>query len=309
MTLARGSQLLSRAVASSLGDVEPRRATCSKVALLAGRQSGHRVQLPLADRRADLRADLAVAPLRPAGRGASDRFDRAPDGLTANLARAAGDRRPRPRRSCSTSTTIWVLYRIAWLVGADRRSTTPPPRPRSCRSSCRARCCPARNGRSVRRRIRPPTSSSVPRSGFSSLAERRTAFATPAALWLVAGRRADAGPRRLPGRTRRAAATKSHADVAEGLRFLWQEPVAAHVRGDDGGLDWPPVPPLAMFVVFADRDPGYGDGPVQTGFGSAADDHDAGRPGRAPFVAEQIERRLGRVRSLRRWRSCPAARC
>ena len=133
-----------------------------------------------------------------------------------------------------------------------------------------------------------------PIGGLLVAASAVAALITPAALWIAAVGvlLLVRGRFRIPVQTR----TTLRADIVEGLRFLWRVPVLRTLAVLTGVFNFASNAMFAVFVLYAAgpssamglTDPAYGLLLTSAAGGSLL----------GSFIAERIERRLGRSRSL-----------
>jgi MFS family permease len=188
---------------------------------------------------------------------------------------------------------IWVLYAVALCNGVaetlydtSAQSILPLVVPRD--GLVRA------NGRLHAAELTANQFVGPPLGGFLVAAGAALAFGTPAALWAAA----VAVLLRMRGRFRigRERRTTMRADVAEGLRFLWRHRLLRTLAVMVGVMNLGSNATFGLLVLYAVgptsamglSDPAYGLLFATIAAGSLV----------GSLVAERIERRLGRARSL-----------
>ena len=189
--------------------------------------------------------------------------------------------------------SIWLLYAVALLVGFSEtlydtsgQSILPliVPRERLSRA----------NGRLYAVELAANQFIGPPLGGVLVTAGVAAAFATPAGLWAVA-----VGLLLLlrgSFRVERAQRTTLRADIGEGLRFLWRNPVLRMLAVMVGVSNFATNAVWAVLVLYA-VGPGSAMGLTDPGFGLLLTATAAGSLV-GSFVAEWSERRLGRARTL-----------
>lgn len=189
--------------------------------------------------------------------------------------------------------SIWALYVIAVCVGitetaydTSAQSILPQIVPRDQLSRA--------NGRLYAAELTANAFVGPPLAGFLVAAGTAVALGAPAALWAVA-----LGALLLVrGRFRieRAGRTTMRADIAEGLRFLWRHRLLRTLAVMVGGFNLATNATFAIFVLYAVgpesamglSEPAYGVLLTTVAAGSLL----------GSLIAERVERKLGRARSL-----------
>jgi MFS family permease len=189
--------------------------------------------------------------------------------------------------------SIWLLYVVALLVGFSEtlydtsgQSILPliVPRDRLSRA----------NGRLYAVELAANQFVGPPLGGVLVTAGVAAAFATPAGLWAVA-----VGVLLLlrgSFRVERTHRTTLRADIREGLRFLWRNPVLRTLAVMVGVSNFATNAVWAVLVLYA-VGPGSAMGLTDPGFGLLLTATAAGSLV-GSFVAEWAERHLGRARTL-----------
>jgi MFS family permease len=189
--------------------------------------------------------------------------------------------------------SIWVLYAVALCIGVaetindtSAQSILPliVPRDRLSRA----------NGRLFAAELTANQFIGPPLGGFLAAAGAAIAFGTPAALW--AGAAAVLLLLRGSFRVEREGRSTMVADIAEGLRFLWHNRVLRTLAVMVGVFNFASNAAFAVFVLYAVgttsamglTDPAYGVLLTTVAVGSLI----------GSLVAERLEQRLGRQRSL-----------
>jgi MFS family permease len=189
--------------------------------------------------------------------------------------------------------SIWVLYAVAFCVGVaetiydtSAQSILPliVPRDRLSRA----------NGRLFAAELTANEFIGPPLGGFLVAAGVAVAFAAPAALWVVAV--AALLLVRGPFRVQRDRRTTMRADIAEGLRFLWRHRLLRTLAVMVGVFNFATNAVWAILVLYAV-------GPTsamrlsEPAFGLLLSTVAAGSL-LGSLVADRVEQRLGRARSL-----------
>ena len=222
----------------------------------------------------------------------ADRLDRRRLMLGANLARTALVA-ALVLSVALDSASIWVLYLVALGVGVTETvydTSAQSILPQVVRREQLARA----NGRLFGAQLTANEFVGPPLGGVLVAAGAALSFAVPAGLWLVA-----VGALLLVRgafRSAREQPTTLRADIAEGLRFLWRHRVLRTLAIMTGGFNFASNAVFAIFVLYAVgpasaialTEPGYGLLLAVLAAGSLA----------GSLLAERIERRLGRARSL-----------
>ena len=189
--------------------------------------------------------------------------------------------------------SIWVLYAVALCIGVaetiydtSAQSILPQVVPRDRLSRA--------NGRLFAAELTANQFVGPPLGGFLVAAGVAMAFATPAALWVIA----IGALLLVRGRFRieRDQRTTMRADIAEGLRFLWRHRILRTLAVMVGVSNFATNATFAILVLYVVgpasavglSEPGYGLLLTTVAVGSLL----------GALVAERIERRLGRARSL-----------
>jgi MFS family permease len=227
----------------------------------------------------------------PAG-ALADRLDRRRAMLGANAVRAA--------LLVALALTVmvdigslWVLYAAAFCIGVaetiyDTSAQSIMPQIVSRDRLSRA------NGRLFAAELTANEFAGPPLGGFLVVLGAAMAFATPAALWAVA-----VGVLLLVrGRFRieRDRRTTIRADIAEGLRFLWRHRLLRTLAVMVGVSNFATNATWAILVLYA-VGPASAMGLSEPAFGLLLTTPAAGSL-LGFLVAERVERRLGRARSL-----------
>jgi MFS family permease len=189
--------------------------------------------------------------------------------------------------------SIWVLYVVAFCVGIaetiyDTSAQSILPQIVSRDLLSRA------NGRLYAVELTANQFVGPPLGGLLVAVGAAIAFATPAALWIVA-----VGALLLVRgnfRIEREGRTTMRADIAEGLRFLWRHRILRTLAIMTGVFNLASNAMFAVFVLYAVgpnsamglTDPLFGILLTATAAGSLL----------GSFLAERVERGLGRSRSL-----------
>ncbi len=189
--------------------------------------------------------------------------------------------------------SIWVLYAVALCIGVaetindtSAQSILPliVPRDRLSRA----------NGRLFAAELTANQFIGPPLGGFLVAAGAAIAFGAPAALW--AGAAVVLLLLRGSFRVEREGRSTMVADIAEGLRFLWRNRVLRTLAVMVGLFNFASNAVFGVFVLYAVgatsamrlSDPAYGVLLTTVAVGSLV----------GSLIAERIERRLGRQRSL-----------
>lgn len=222
----------------------------------------------------------------------ADRLDRRRTMLGANVGRAAVLAALVGAMAFDLGT-IWVLYLVAFGIGVAETvydTSAQSIMPQIVRRGQLSRA----NGRLYAAELTANQFVGPPLGGFLVAAGAVVAFATPAALWLVA-----VGALALVrGRFRieRMQRTTMRADIGEGLRFLRGHRLLRTLAVMVGGFNLASNAAFAMFVIYA-VGPGSAMGLSEPAFGALLTTVAVGSL-LGSLVAERIERRLGRARSL-----------
>jgi MFS family permease len=189
--------------------------------------------------------------------------------------------------------SIWVLYVVAFCIGVTEtiydtsaQSILPQVVPRDQLSRA--------NGRLFAAELTANEFVGPPLGGFLVAAGAALAFATPAALWVVA-----VGVLLLVrGRFRieRDRRTTMRADVAEGLRFLWRHRLLRTLAVMVGIFNFASNAVWGILVLYA-VGPSSAIGLSEPAFGLLLATVAAGSL-LGFLVAERVEQRFGRARSL-----------
>ncbi|MBS3941927.1 MAG: MFS transporter [Actinobacteria bacterium] len=222
----------------------------------------------------------------------ADRMDRRRLMLAANLARAAV-LAALVLAVVFDLGTIWVLYLVALAVGVAETiydTSAQSIMPQIVRREQLSRA----NGRLYAAELTANQFVGPPLGGFLVAAGAVTAFATPAALWLVAvgALVLVRGPFRIP----REQPTTMRTDIAEGLRYLRSHRLLRTLAIMVGGFNLASSAAFALFVIFA-VGPGSAMGLSEPAFGVLLTTMALGSLV-GSLLAERIERRLGRARAL-----------
>jgi MFS family permease len=189
--------------------------------------------------------------------------------------------------------SIWALYVVALLVGVaetlyDTSAQSILPQVVHRDQLSRA------NGRLYAVELTANQFVGPPLGGLLVAAGVVAGFAVPAALWLAA-----VGALFLvPGafRTEREVKTTLRFDIAEGLRFLWNQKILRTLAVMTGVFNFASNAAFAVFVLFA-VGPASEMGLSEVGFGLLLTTSALGALV-GSFIAERVEARLGRSRSL-----------
>ena len=189
--------------------------------------------------------------------------------------------------------SIWALYVVALLVGVaetlyDTSAQSILPQLVHRDQLSRA------NGRLYAVELTANQFVGPPLGGLLVAAGVIAGFAVPAALWLAA----VGGLLLVPGvfRVERAQKTTLRFDVGEGLRFLWNQKILRTLAGMTGIFNFASSAAFAVLVLFAV-------GPTsamqlsEVGFGLLLTASALGAFV-GTFIAERVEARLGRSKSL-----------
>ncbi|CAA9245187.1 MAG: Antibiotic efflux protein [uncultured Arthrobacter sp.] len=227
----------------------------------------------------------------PAG-ALADRGDRRRIMLTANTARAAL-LLALVAALLSGAEPIWALYLVAFGIGCSEtaydtsaQSILPQVVPRPVLSRA--------NGRLFAVELTANQFIGPPLGGALVVAGATLALTVPAALWVCA-----VGALlfvRGGFRVERTTSTSMRADIAEGLRFLWSRPLLRTLAAMVGGFNFATSAAFTVFVLFA-VGPGSAMKLSEPGFGLLLTSIAVGSV-LGSLVAEGIEKRLGRSRSL-----------
>lgn len=222
----------------------------------------------------------------------ADRLDRRRTMIGANLVRASllG---ALALGLLTDVASIWVLYLVALGIGVaetlydtSAQSILPQIVPRPLLSRA--------NGRLYAVELTANEFVGPPLGGFLVAAGVVFAVAAPGALWVVA----LVALLLVPGRFRveRPEPTTMREDVVEGLRFLWRNRVLRSLALMVGGFNFASNAVFALLVLYA-VGPESAMGLSEPGFGVLLTSVAAGSL-LGSFLAERIEARLGRARSL-----------
>jgi MFS family permease len=189
--------------------------------------------------------------------------------------------------------SIWALYVVALLVGVaetlyDTSAQSILPQVVHRDQLSRA------NGRLYAVELTANQFVGPPLGGLLVAAGVVAGFAVPAALWLAA-----VGALFLvPGafRTEREVKTTLRFDIAEGLQFLWNQKILRTLAVMTGVFNFASNAAFAVFVLFA-VGPASEMGLSEVGFGLLLTTSALGALV-GSFIAERVEARLGRSRSL-----------
>jgi MFS family permease len=189
--------------------------------------------------------------------------------------------------------SIWVLYVVALGIGAaetlydtSAQSILPQVVPRDRLSRA--------NGRLYAAELTANEFIGPPLGGLLVVLGAAIAFGAPAALWAVA--LAVLLLVRGAFRVERDRRTTIRADVAEGLRFLWRHRLLRTLAVMVGVSNFATNATFAILVLYA-VGPGSAIGLSEPAYGVLLTTAAAGGL-LGSFVAERVERRLGRARSL-----------
>ena len=227
----------------------------------------------------------------PAG-ALADRLDRRRAMLGANIARVALLALLALTIALDLGS-IWVLYGIALSIGIAE--TIYDTSAQSILPQLVARDLLSRaNGRLYAAELTANQFLGPPLGGLLVAVGAAIAFATPAALWIVAvgALLLLRGPFRIPRETR----TTMRADIAEGLRFLWRHRILRRLAIMTGMFNFASSGMMAVFVLYA-VGPSSAMRLSELAFGVLLTAAAAGSLV-GSFIADRIERRLGRTRSL-----------
>jgi len=231
----------------------------------------------------------------PAG-ALADRVDRRIAMIAANVARASAVAVLAVAVALGLASSvagIWVLYLVALLLGTAEtvydtcaQSILPQVVPRDR--------LPRANGRLIAAELTANEFVGPPLGGLLVAAGTAAAFATPAALWAVA----VGALLLLRGRfaVAREQPTTLRADVAEGLRYLWQHRLLRTLAAMTGLFNFATNATFAVFVLYA-VGPGSAMRLSEAAYGVLFATIAAGSLVGA-LLAEPIIGRLGRARSL-----------
>jgi len=189
--------------------------------------------------------------------------------------------------------TIWMLYLVAVCIGVAE--TLYDTSAQSILPQVVAReQLPRANGRLYAAELTANEFVGPPLAGFVVAAGAAVAFATPAVLWTaaVAALLLMRGSFRVE-RTRR---TTMRADIAEGLRFLWRHRLLRTLAVMVGVSNFTNSAVMAILVLYA-VGPDSAMGLSTQAFGVLLTAFAAGSLA-ASFIAERIQRTLGRARAL-----------
>lgn len=189
--------------------------------------------------------------------------------------------------------SIWVLYVVAVGIGIaetvyDTSAQSILPQVVKRDQLSRA------NGRLFAAELTANEFVGPPMAGFLVAAGAAIAFAAPAALWIVA--MAALLLVRGQFRIERDRRTTMRADIAEGLRFLWRHQLLRALAVMTGVFNFATNATFAIFILYA-VGPGSAMELSTEAFGVLLAVIAAGSLV-GSFVAEWIERRLGRARAL-----------
>lgn len=189
--------------------------------------------------------------------------------------------------------SIWALYAVALCVGVaetiyDTAAQTILPQVVAREELSRA------NGRLYAAELTANQFVGPPLGGFLVAAGAALAFTTPAALWAVAV--VVLLLVRGPFRIAREQHTTLRADIAEGLRFLTRHRLLRTLAVMVGVFNFAGNATWAVFVLYA-VGPGSAMGLSEPAYGLLLTAPAAGSLV-GSFVAERVERRLGRARAL-----------
>ncbi|MHA7263302.1 MFS transporter [Arthrobacter sp. TMN-37] len=227
----------------------------------------------------------------PAG-ALADRNDRRRIMLTANTARAVL-LLALVAALLSGAEPLWALYLVAFGIGCSEtaydtsaQSILPQVVPRPVLSRA--------NGRLFAAELTANQFIGPPLGGALLVVGATLALTIPAALWACA-----VGALLLVRgnfRVERAVSSSMRADIAEGLRFLWSRPLLRTLAVMVGGFNFASNAAFTVFVLFA-VGPGSAMGLSEPGFGILLTSVAVGSL-LGSLVAEAVEKRLGRSRSL-----------
>lgn len=190
--------------------------------------------------------------------------------------------------------SIWVLYAVALLVGVaetlyDTSAQSILPQLVDHKQLSRA------NGRLYAVELTANQFVGPPLGGLLIAVGAAFAFTTTSALWLAA----VVVLLLVRGRfrtVRDGPPTTMRADIAEGLRFLWRHRILRTLAVMTGVFNFASNGAMAVFVLFA-VGPSSSMGLSEVAFGVLLTTSAAGSL-LGSFLAERIEARLGRARSL-----------
>jgi MFS family permease len=189
--------------------------------------------------------------------------------------------------------TIWMLYIVAVCIGVAE--TMYDTSAQSILPQVVARDqLPRANGRLYAAELTANEFVGPPLAGLVVAAGASVAFATPAVLWAAAV--AALLLMRGSFRVERIRRTTLRADIAEGLRFLWRHRLLRALAVMVGVSNFTGNAAMAVLVLYA-VGPGSAMGLSAQAFGVLLTAFAAGSLV-ASFVAERIQRTLGRARSL-----------
>jgi MFS family permease len=189
--------------------------------------------------------------------------------------------------------SIWLLYVVAFGAGTaetlydtSAQSILPQLVPREL--------LPRANGRLHAAELTANQFIGPPLAGFLVAGGAAVALAGPAGLWAVA----VAALLLMDGRVRveREGRTSLRADIAEGLRFLWQHGLLRTLAMMVGGMNFTTSAVFGVLVLYA-VGAGSSIGLTEPGFGLLVTALAAGIV-LGSLVAARIERWLGRARAL-----------
>ncbi|GAA1900539.1 MFS transporter [Streptomyces sodiiphilus] len=227
----------------------------------------------------------------PAG-ALADRLDRRKVMLAANTVRAVLLAALAATVALDLAS-IWALYAVAFCVGVaetlyDTTAQSILPRLVSRDQLSRA------NGRLYAAELTANQFVGPPLGGLLVAAGAVAAFSAPVALWAVAvGALLMVRGTYRVGRER---PTTVRADIAEGLRFLWRHRLLRTMAVMVGGFNFATNAAWAVLVLFA-VGPASPVGLSEQGFGLLLVTVAAGSL-LGSFLAERVERLLGRARAL-----------
>ncbi|MEC3974116.1 MFS transporter [Amycolatopsis sp. H20-H5] len=189
--------------------------------------------------------------------------------------------------------SIWALYGIAICVGVaetiyDTSAQSIVPQ------IVRRDRLPRANGRLYAAELMASEFAGPPLAGFLVSAGVALAFAVPVALWVVA----VVGLLLVRGsfRVERDRRTTLRSEIVEGLRFLWHNRLLRIFAMMGGVFNFASSATLTVFVLYA-VGPASAMGLSEAAFGVLLTMFAAGSLC-GSFVAERVERRLGRARTL-----------
>ncbi len=189
--------------------------------------------------------------------------------------------------------SIWALYAGALCIGIAETiydTSAQSIVPQVVRRDQLSRA----NGRLYAAEVAAHQFAGPPLGGLLATVGAAVAFAAPVALWVVA----VAALLLVPGpfRIERDQRSTVRADIAEGLRFLWRHRLLRTLAVMTGVFNLAVSATFAVFVLYA-VGPGSAMGLSEPVFGVVLTATAVGSV-LGSFVAERIERRLGRARSL-----------